>query len=97
MWILRGERALTFIKKCPVMFTHLNSLPNNQLRVNYMIAVWLELLKQLVFFWPDFVTQFLLKFKGRGYFMKASVVKLRKFSKMQAGSFIHLLSTTTLD
>ena len=66
-----GERALTFIKKCPVMFTHLNSLPNNQLRVNYMIAVWLELLKQLVFFWPDFVTQLVLKFKGRGYFMKA--------------------------
>ena len=83
------------------MFTHLNSLPNNQIRITYMIAVRLELLKQLVFFWLHFVTQLLLKLKGRGYFLRASVMKLRKFthikfSKMQAGSFIHHPPITTL-
>ena len=50
MWIQRGERVLIYSKKCPVMFTHLNSLPNNQINNNYMTAVKLELLKQLVIF-----------------------------------------------
>ena len=100
----KGEYVFSdiFIKKCPVMFTHLNCLPNKQISITYMIAVRLELLKQLVFFghilWHSC---FLIKLKGRGYFLRASVLKLRKFthikfSKMQAGSLVHHPSTNTL-
>ena len=46
MRVLRGERVLIFIKKYSVLFTHVNSLPNNKIRFNYMVTVRLELLKQ---------------------------------------------------
>ena len=68
-----------FITKCPVMFTHLDSLPNNKISFSYRVTVRLGLLKQLVLFGRHFVTQLVPKLKERGDFMKAIVKKLPKF------------------